>query len=160
MAGISESREVAQAALRMATSRDYAEESRLKTELKRQGILAAAVDFGGPFAQAIPQIVERCVVAAKREGLIVPLHSEEGAVAGAAHEAAMGLALKAMGLSVGGKAGLARRGEHVVVALFVAIGLGHLDDIAASLGHRALAHRPTPARGGGARDDAADAAGR
>lgn len=139
MAGLSESREVAQAALWMATSRDYADEARLKEQLVRRGILAAAVDFGGAFSQALPQIVERAVVAAKREGLIRPVHFEEGAVAGAAHEAAMGLALKAMGFSVGGKIGLARRGEHVVVALFCAIGLGHLDDIAVSLGHRAIA---------------------
>ncbi|HEY8498896.1 MAG TPA: HutP family protein [Limnochordales bacterium] len=160
MAGISESREVAQAALWMAASRDYAEESRLKAELVRRGILAAAVDFGGPFDRVIPQIVERCVVAAKREGLILAQHPEEGAVAGAAHEAAMGLALKAMGFNVGGKAGLARRGEHVVVALFAAIGLGHLDDIAASLGHRALPHRPTPSAAAGGAPDAGDAADR
>lgn len=153
MAGVSESREVAQAALWMATSRDYAEEARLKEQLLRRGILAAAVDFGGAFAQALPQIVERSVVAAKREGLIRPLHFEEGAVAGAAHEAAMGLALKAMGFNIGGKVGLARRGEHVVVALFCAIGLGHLDDIAVSLGHRAIAHRAKVTEEGPVRDD-------
>ena len=76
MAGVSESREVAQAALWMATSRDYAEEARLKEQLLRRGILAAAVDFGGAFAQALPQIVERSVVAAKREGLIRPQQFE------------------------------------------------------------------------------------
>lgn len=134
----SESREVAQAALSMAISRDHAEESRLKGQFLRLGIRAAAVDCGGPFVQVLPQIVERAVVAAKREGLIRPVHVEEGAVAGAAHEAAMGLAVKAIGLNIGGKIGLARRGEHVVVAVFCAVGLGHLDDAAVSLGHRAV----------------------
>ena len=156
MGSVSESREVAQAALWMATSRDYAEEARLKDQLARRGILAAAVDFGGVFAQVVPQIVERAVVAAKREGLIRPVHSEEGAVAGAAHEAAMGLALKAMGFNVGGKVGLARRGEHVVVALFCAIGLGHLDDIAVSLGHRAIAQIVKTTEEGPAADHGAD----
>ncbi|MBE3597728.1 MAG: HutP family protein [Limnochordaceae bacterium] len=130
----------------MATTQAHADEDRLRERLAAQGIRAAAVDFGGPFAQAVLQVVERAVVAAKREGLIRPLHAEEGAVAGAAHEAMMGLALKATGLNVGGKLGVARRGEHLVVAVFCSVGLGHLDDMAVALGHRALWAAATPAQ--------------
>ena len=136
---MSESRDVARAAIRMAITRDLQEEQAVKEQLAAQGIRAAAVDCGGPFATAVAQVVERAVVAAKRERVIRPVHSEEGAVAGAAHEAIMAIAAKGMGLNVGGKVGVARRGEHVVVALFCSVGLVHLDDVAIGLGHRALA---------------------
>lgn len=136
---LSESREVARAAIRMALTRDHQEEQQVKEWLGAQGFRVAAVDWGGVFASAVAQVVERAVVAAKREGLIRPVHSEEGAVAGAAHEAVMAVAPKALGLNVGGKIGMARRGEHVVVALFCSVGLMHLDDVAIGLGHRAVA---------------------
>ena len=136
---MSESREVARAALRMAITRDPKEEQAAKERLAAQGIRAAAVDCGGPFPAVVAQVVERAVVAAKREGVIRGVHSEEGAVAGAAHEAVMALSAKGVGLNVGGKLGLARRGEHVVVALFCSVGLVHLDDVAVGLGHRAVA---------------------
>jgi len=136
---VSESREVARAAIRMALTRDHHEEQSVQSQLRSHGIRAAAVDCGGPFASAVSQVVERAVVAAKREGLIRAVHSEEGAVAGAAHEAVMAIASKALGLNVGGKVGLARRGEHLVVALFCSVGLMHLDDVAIGLAHRALA---------------------
>ena len=136
---MSESRDVARAAIRMAITRDHQEEQAVKEQLAAQGIRAVAVDCGGPFAAAVAQVVERAVVAAKRERVIRPVHSEEGAVAGAAHEAVMAVAAKGVGLNVGGKVGVARRGEHVVVALFCSVGLIHLDDVAIGLGHRALA---------------------
>lgn len=135
---VSESREVAQAALWMAATQDHAGEERLRQSLRRQGIRAAAVDFGGSYAQAVLQVVERAVVASKREGLIRPVHPEEGAVAGAAHEAVSAVVAKAIGLNVGGKIGLARKGQHLVVAVFCSIGLGHLDDVAVALAHRAV----------------------
>ena len=45
---------------------------------------------------------------------------------------------KALGMSVGGKIGIARSGEHVAVAVFFNIGLGHLDEVCIGLGHRAI----------------------
>ena len=61
-----------------------------------------------------------------------------GAVAGAAREAVSQVAGKAMGLSVGGKIGVARRGEHVAVAVFFTISLVHLNEVCIGLGHRAI----------------------
>ena len=84
------------------------------------------------------KFVERAVVAAKREGIINDSHLQEGAVAGAAHEALTQIISKALGLSVGGKIGIARKGDHVAVAVYFAIGLLHLNDIAVGLGHRAI----------------------
>ena len=66
---------------------------------------------------------------------IVPL---QGGVAGAAREALNQVTPKALGMSVGGKIGIARSGEHVAVAVFFNIGLGHLDEVCVGLGHRAI----------------------
>ena len=63
---------------------------------------------------------------------------EEGGVAGAAREALNQVTPKALGMSVGGKIGIARSGEHVAVAVFFNIGLGHLDEVCVGLGHRAI----------------------
>ena len=132
------SREVARAAIEMALSATREEERRLKESLSREEIRAAAVDYGGEYLTAVKSIVERAVVAAKREGLIHESHAEEGAVAGATREALSQIMPKAFGLNVGGKVGLARRGDHVAVAVFFAIGLLHLDEVAVGLGHRAI----------------------
>ncbi|NLG85081.1 MAG: hut operon positive regulator HutP [Firmicutes bacterium] len=132
------SREVARAAIEMALSATREEERRLKENFSRQEIRAAAVDYGGEYLAAVKSIVERAVVAAKREGLIHESHAEEGAVAGATREALSQIMPKAFGLNVGGKVGLARRGDHVAVAVFFGIGLLHLDEVAVGLGHRAI----------------------
>lgn len=131
------SREVARAAIMLAMSADREEETRLKAELATRGVVSAAADFGGEFVSSVMKIVERAVVAAKREGVIGDTHHAEGAVAGAAREAVSQVAGKAMGLSVGGKIGVARCGEHVAVAVFFAIGLVHLNEICIGMGHRA-----------------------
>jgi hypothetical protein len=122
----------------MALSGDREEETALKGDLANSGIRAAAADYGGEYLSAVQRIVERAVVAAKREGVIVATHAEEGAVAGAAHEALQQIALKAIGLSVGGKVGIARSGDHIAVAVYFGIGLLHLDEVALGLGHRAV----------------------
>ena len=51
---------------------------------------------------------------------------------------ALPLMSKALGLSVGGKIGIARKGDHICVAAYFAIGLLHLNDVAVGLGHRAI----------------------
>lgn len=132
------SRRVAGAAVRMAITESREEEARVKKELASQNIRAAAVDYGGEFASSVNKIVERAVVAAKREGVIRETHVDEGAVAGATREALSQLMMKAMGLNIGGKIGIARQGEHIAVAVFFGIGLLHLDEVAIGLGHRAL----------------------
>lgn len=135
---MSDSREIARAAIILAMTATREEESAMKTELAGQEILGVAADFGGEFVSSVMKIVERAVVAAKRENVISDTHHEEGAVAGAAREAVSQVAGKAMGLNVGGKIGVARRGEHVAVAVFFTIGLVHLNEVCIGLGHRAI----------------------
>lgn len=132
------SRAVARAAIRVALTEDRDEEKKLKEELAGQAILAAGVDYGGEFTSIVRRIIERAVVSAKREGVIAGTHAEEGAVAGAAHEAIRQLMPKALGLNIGGKVGIARGGDHIAVAMYAGIGLLHLDDVAISVGHRAV----------------------
>ena len=131
-------KEIAKAAVLMSMTNDREDEKELKQRLVQQEIMSAAVDCGGEFIPSMSKFVERAVVAAKREGIINDSHLPEGAVAGAAHEALTQISSKALGLSVGGKIGIARKGDHVAVAVYFAIGLLHLNDIAVGLGHRAI----------------------
>lgn len=132
------SRDVARAAIQLSMTRSRDEEQQWRKALLQEGISGAAADFGGEFLGGIVRIVERAVVAAKREQVIGESHLEEGGVAGAAREALNQVTHKALGMSVGGKIGIARCGEHVAVAVFFGIGLGHLDEICIGLGHRAI----------------------
>lgn len=131
---------VATAAIKMALTLSRQEEGSLKKSLQEElSIRAVAVDYGGEFITSAAKIVERAVVAAKREGVIKDSHADEGAVAGAAREALAQIMPKALGLNVGGKIGIARHGDHISVAIFFGIGLLHLDEVAIGLGHRAVA---------------------
>lgn len=132
------SREVARIAIQMSLTKSRSEENVLKEECLKNGIKTAAVDYGGDFINSINKIIERAVVAAKREGVIEDSHAEEGAVAGATREAVSQIMPKAIGLSVGGKIAIARYHDHVSVALFFGIGLLHLNEVAIGLGHRAI----------------------
>jgi hypothetical protein len=114
------------------------EEAELKSKLLEQNIRAAAADFGGEFISSVSKIIERCIVAAQREGIITSTHLEEGALAGAAREAISQITSKAIGLNVGGKIGIARFEDHISVCMFFGIGLLHLNEIAIGLGHRAI----------------------
>ncbi|MGI6335730.1 MAG: hut operon positive regulator HutP [Clostridiales bacterium] len=135
---IGTSAEIAAAAIRLALTFDREGERALRTAFLEKGYRTAAVDFGGEFIPSINKIIERAVVAAKREGVIDGSHLEEGAVAGAAREAVSQIINKAIGLNVGGKIGIARTEDHVSVAMFFRIGLLHLNEVAIGLGHRAL----------------------
>lgn len=132
------SKAVCKAAVKMAMSESREEELEIKEQLSEYGIKAAAVDFGSDFMNAVAKILERAVVAAKREGVITGGHAEEGAVAGAAHEAIQQISGKCTGLNLGGKIGIARSGSHISVCLFFALGLLNLNDIVIGLGHRAV----------------------
>ncbi len=132
------SRTVARAAIALARTDTRQEEYALKRELAAQGIRAAAADYGGDFDRSMMKMVERIVSAAKRDGVITDTHHEEGAVAGAVHEALTQAAGKAMGLPVGGKLAVARSGEHVAAAVFLSVGLMHLDEICVGMGHRSI----------------------
>lgn len=132
------SKEVARAALTMAMTASRDEEKEWKDRFREQEIKAAAVDYGGEAIMAMKTIVERAVVAAKREMLIRDCHAQEGAIAGATREAMSQVLGKAIGLNIGGKVGMARKGDHVSVAVFFSIGLVHLDEVAVGLSHRAI----------------------
>jgi len=131
------SKKIAYAAIKMALSESREEEMRLKQEYAAAGIRTAAVDVGGEFTTAIKKMLERALVCAKRENVIRENHSDEGAVAGAAREAISQIMPKALGLNVGGKIGIARQNDHISVAVFLGVGLLHLDEVAIGLGHRA-----------------------
>ena len=128
------SREVARAAIMIAMTQSREEEQQCRKTLAESEIRSAAADFGGDFLSGMVRIIERAVVAAKREGLIAEEH-EEGCVAG---EALSQISSKALGMSVGGKIGVARCGGDMAVALFFGVGLGHLDEICIGLAHRAI----------------------
>ena len=133
-----DSKIAASAAVKIALTLTRDEESELKNKLLDQNIHAAAADFGGEFISSVSKIIERCIVAAQREGIIQSTHVEEGALAGAARAAISQITSKAIGLNVGGKIGIARLNDHISVCMFFGIGLLHLNEIAIGLGHRAI----------------------
>lgn len=132
------SKKVAAVAIKMSLTESREEEKELKHFYQTQGIRTAAVDYGGEFLLCVSKIIERAVVAAKREGVIHDSHTEEGAIAGATHEALIQIMPKAMGLNIGGKIGIARQNDHVSVAVFFGIGMIHLDEVTVALAHRAV----------------------
>lgn len=130
---------VASAAVKMAVTLSREEENLMKRQLLQEyEVRCVAIDYGGEFISSVGKIVERAVVAAKREGVIKDTHAEEGAVAGATREAITQIMPKALGLNVGGKIGIARHQDHVSVVIFMGIGLLHLDEVGIGLGHRAV----------------------
>lgn len=132
------SKKVAAAAIKMALTENREEEKELKKLYSKQGVRTAAVDYGGEFLSSMGKIIERAVVAAKREGVIKDNHHNEGAVAGATHEAMSQIMPKGVGLNIGGKIGIARFDDHLIVVVFFGIGMIHLDEVAIGLAHRAI----------------------
>ncbi|MEZ4357247.1 MAG: HutP family protein [Eubacteriales bacterium] len=132
------SKEVSKAAIQMALTASREDEKKLQAVYTADDVKTAAVDFGGEFIVSVMKMIERTVVAAKREGIIGDTHSEEGAIAGAAKEAISQISNKALGLNVGGKIGIARSSEHIAVCVFFGIGLLHLNEVAIGLGHRVI----------------------
>ncbi len=135
------SRDVAQAAVKMAATSTREDENLLKSSLIDSDIKVGAVDFGGDFVSSINKIIDRAVFMAKRDNIISDSHEEEGSVAGAAHEAVIQIMQKAMGMNIGGKIAVARSGQHVAVAVFFGIGMLHLNEVAVGLGHRAIGNK-------------------
>lgn len=133
-----DSRDVARAAITLAMTTSREDESTQKQRLVAQRIRSAASDFGGDYVSSVMKMIERAVVIAKREGVIGDKDHEEGAVAGAAHDALTQITGKAMGLNVGGKISVARADGHVAVAVFFTVGLVHLNEVCVGMGHRAV----------------------
>ena len=120
------SKDIARAAIMLAMS-TREEEAVLKENYKKNGIKSAAVDIGGDVIQSISKILERTLVASKRNGLIKDTHVYEGAVTGATREAIAQIMDKAAGFNVGGKIGIARYREHLSVCIFLTIGMFRLE---------------------------------
>ncbi len=114
------------------------EEDDLKRFYNEQGIKVTAVNVGGNINSSVSKILESALVAAKRNELIRDEHLHEGAVIGATRDAIIQASSRANGLNVGGKIGIARRGEHISVCIFLSIGLLHLDEVVIGIGHRSL----------------------
>lgn len=131
------SKKIAAAAIKMALSETREEENRLKEEYYKHGIKTVAVDCGGEYTASVKKMVERAIVSSKREKVIHDNHYDEGAIAGATREALSQIMPKAIGLNVGGKIGIARHKDHISVAVFLSIGLIHLNEVAIGLSHRA-----------------------
>lgn len=132
------SKDVARAAIILSITPDRTTEHEKMKEFVAEGFRVAAVDFGGDYLKSIAKIVENAIVSAKRNGVIGETHTEEGAIAGATREALSQISVKAAGLSVGGKIGLARHEDHLAVAIFISIGLLHLNEVATALAHRTI----------------------
>ena len=131
------SMEVAKVATQMAIS-TREEEEKLKAEHKKEGILATAVNIGGNINESTTKIMERTLVASKRSNVIREEHLHEGGVIGATRDALMQVRERATGQNVGGKVGIARKGQHLSVCIFLSVGLLHLDEVVIGIGHRAV----------------------
>lgn len=131
------STEVAKAAIKMALS-SREEENFLTREYISQKVYCTAVDIGGKLPDITSKVIENTLVASKRKNIIVDCHLHDGAVAGAVREALLQINNKTNGLNVGGKVGIARKGEHLSIAVFFSIGLLHLNEVVIGLGHRSI----------------------
>ena len=133
-----QSSDIGRAALRMALTENRKEEYALRDELKEQDIQAVAVNFGGRFLDILPKIYESAIVAAQRHKVISDTHVGDGSVLGAVESAIDQVKIKALGMNVGGKLGIARWKEHLCVAIYIGVGVLHFNEVAVGMAHRAL----------------------
>lgn len=129
--------EVAKIAIKMALS-TREEENLFSKEYGNMGFQCTAVDVGGKLPDITSKVIENTLVASKRKNIIKDCHLHDGAVAGAVREALFQISNKTNGLNVGGKVGIARKGEHISIAVFFSIGLLHLNEVVIGLGHRSI----------------------
>lgn len=133
-----QSGDVGRAALRMALSETRTDENNLKEELAESDIRAVAVNFGGKFLEVLPKIYESAIVAAQRQHVISDTHVGDGSVLGAVESAIDQIKLKAIGMNVGGKIGIARWKEHLCVAVYLGVGVLRFNEVAVGMAHRVL----------------------
>lgn len=133
-----QSSDIGRAALRMALTENRKEEYAFRDELKEQDIQAVAVNFGGRFLDILPKIYESAIVAAQRQKVISDTHVGDGSVLGAVESAIDQVKIKALGMNVGGKLGIARWKEHLCVAIYIGVGVLHFNEVAVGMAHRAL----------------------
>lgn len=130
--------EICKVALQMSIS-TREEERELMKSYKDKGIKAAAVNVGGPMPGSRFKFIESALLAAKRNNLIQDKHVHDGAVIGAVREAMSQIENNTNGLSVGGKIGIARSGEHLAVAVFLSVGILQFNEVITAVAHRSVA---------------------
>lgn len=130
--------EICKIALQMSIS-TREEEKDLMKNYKEKGIKVAAVNVGGTMPNSRFKFIESTLLAAKRNGLIQDKHIHDGAVIGAVREAMSQIENNINGLSVGGKIGIARSGEHLAVAIFLSVGILQFNEVITAVAHRSVA---------------------
>jgi hypothetical protein len=133
-----DSLDVARAAIKLAVTGDRASEELFLKELREKNIQGAAMDIGGNVVNSIHVIIERTIIASRKNGVTRECHVQDGAIAGATREALNQITAKAIGLNGGGKIAVCRCGEHLSVCIFMSIGLLYLNEVVIGLGHRSL----------------------
>ena len=130
--------DICKVAIRMSIS-SREEEKKLMKEYAKEGIKTAAVDVGGAIPRSRFKFIESALLAAKRNNLIQDRHIHDGAVIGAVREAMSQIESNINGLSVGGKIGIARYGEHLAVAIFLSVGILQFNEVISAVAHRSIA---------------------
>lgn len=131
------SKDVARAAIEVAMS-SREDEKILKKDYILKGIKLAAVDIGGEITNNINKILEKVLIASKKNKLIENCHIADGVVIGASRDALSQILVRCVGCNVGGKIGIAKGQEHLCVCIYVSVGLISLDEMVIALGHRAV----------------------
>lgn len=130
--------DICKVAIRMSIS-SREEEKKLMKEYAKEGIKTAAVDVGGAIPNSRFKFIESALLAAKRNNLIQDRHIHDGAVIGAVREAMSQIESNINGLSVGGKIGIARYGEHLAIAIFLSVGILQFNEVISAVAHRSIA---------------------
>ncbi len=133
-----DSTDVARAAIKLAITSSRSAEEQLIKKFEEKDIRGIAVDVGGNIIDTIHIVIERAILASRRNGITSECHVDDGAIAGAAKDAIMQIAVKSSGLNGGGKIGICRHKEHLSVCIFMSIGLLHLNEVVIGLGHRSI----------------------
>lgn len=133
-----DSTDVAKAAIKLAITSSRSAEEQLIKKLEEKDIHSIAIDVGGNIIDTIHIVIERAILASRRNGITTECHVDDGAIAGAAKDAIMQIAVKSSGLNGGGKIGICRHKEHLSVCIFMSIGLLHLNEVVIGLGHRSI----------------------
>lgn len=130
--------EICKIALKMAISTRDEEKDFMKM-YKEKKIKVAAVNVGGTMPNSRFKFIESALFAAKRNNIIQDEHIHDGAVIGAVREAMSQIENNINGLSVGGKIGIARDGEHLSIAIFLSVGILQFNEVITSVAHRSIA---------------------
>ena len=130
-------KEVCNSAIEIVISSDIESEKIIKQRLFKRGIKGAGISYGGDFIKGIPTIIERVIIAAKKEGIIDD-QIGEAAIIGATKEAISHIVDKATGFNIGGKIAVARCKNHIAVVVYFSVGMLNLDEIVLGLGHRMI----------------------